>query len=517
MDETIRGKAPRFAEVKTQEHALLPWVAALAVFIVHAIGNAHYGYFRDELYFIICGFHPQWGYVDQPPIVPLLSAGTQIFGHSLFLLRLIPALFAAAGVYLTCFLAVEFGGSAFAQILATLVFLFTGVLTSFGMKVSTDTVGLFTWPLLALLLVRIVKGGDARLWLAVGAIAGVSIESKYSVLFFIAALLIGLALTPQRRILANRWCAAGCALAILIALPNLLWQMHYGLPMLELLRNGQDGKNIIAGPLLYLAQEVLITHLFLFVVWVIGLVWLLRSASYRFLGYAYIVLIAEMLAFHGKHYYPADVYPILIAAGGVQIESWARKPLARNVVLAGVLVTGPLFVPFSLPILSEPAFLSYQARVGDILHVPKSALATEHGREVTPLPGDWADMHGWPELAQLVRSIYDALPPAERAQAVVKASNYGEASAIAFFAPDVPIVSGHNQYWLWGPRGYTGNVLIDVNGDCGAKDHVFRHARRAATFDAPYAIGYERNIPIMVCRGIKEPVAKIWPAVKEYM
>ncbi|HEV7180572.1 MAG TPA: glycosyltransferase family 39 protein, partial [Candidatus Baltobacteraceae bacterium] len=175
----------------------IPLIAAAIVFIVHLAANPHYGYFRDELYFIICGFHPQFGYVDQPPVVPLLSAGSQLFGHSLFLLRAVPAAFAAGGVYVTCLLAAEYGGGAFAQLLAALVFFFTGVLSSFGMKVSTDEVGLFTWPLLALLIVRITKGADPRLWLAAGAVAGLSIESKYSVFFFLAALLAGLLLAPQ--------------------------------------------------------------------------------------------------------------------------------------------------------------------------------------------------------------------------------------------------------------------------------------------------------------------------------
>lgn len=495
----------------------MAWLAAAVVLLVHALGNAHYGYFRDELYFIVCGRHPQWGYVDQPPVVPLLAAATQVFGHSLFLLRLVPALFAAAGVYVTCLLAVELGGGAFAQALATLAFLFAGVLLSFGQKVGTDEVGLFTWPLLALLLVRLVKAGDLRLWLAVGLVAGLSVESKYSVLFFIAALTAGLLLTPQRRVLFNRWCAAGFAVAALIALPNFLWQAHYGFPMWELLRAGQQGKNVIAGPLLYLLQEVLITNLFLFPVWVIGLVCLLRNPQLRFLGYGYVLLIAEMLAFHGKHYYPANVYPILIAAGAVAIESWTSRLLpARIAIAAYALILGPLFVPFSLPILSEPAFLAYQHRVGAILHLNRSVLSTEHGRERVPLPGDYADMHGWPELASTVRDVYVKLSPAERSRAVVVASNYGEASAIAFFAPDVPVVSGHNQFWLWGPPAYDPDVVIDVNGDCGAAQHLFASAQTATTFDAPYAIGWETNVPIMVCRGPRVALSALWPKKKFY-
>ncbi len=189
----------------------VPAVAALATLAIHLAGNPHYGFFRDELYFIICGFHPAFGYVDQPPVVPLLAAGSQLFGHSLFALRALPAIFAAAGVYVTCLLALELGGAAFAQILAAIAFFFANVLMSFGGKVGPDMVGLWLWPLAALYVLRIAKGADPRWWLAAGAAIGMSLESKYSAIFFAVALIAGLALTPQRRALASPWFLAGAA------------------------------------------------------------------------------------------------------------------------------------------------------------------------------------------------------------------------------------------------------------------------------------------------------------------
>ena len=496
----------------------IPLVTAGAVLVAHLIGNPHYGFFRDELYFIICGFHPQFGYVDQPPVIPLLSALTQVFGHSLFLLRAVPALFAAAGVYVTCLLVEDFGGGAFAQIVAALIFFFTGVLMNFGMKVSPDTIGLFTWPLMALLVVRLTKGADPRLWIAAGAAAGFSIESKYSVLFFLAALIAGLLLTPQRRILATPWFAAGVALALLIALPNFLWQWHYGFPMLELLKAGQSGKNVIVGPLVYLGQEILITGLFLAVVWIIGLFWLFGSNSYRFLAYMYVVLIGEMMLFHGKHYYPADVYPIPIAAGAVLIERWTRaNAVARTMVPTSIIVIGLAFLPTAMPVLPEPAFVSYYAALGKALHISRTAGETEPGRDQSALPGDWADMHGWPQMAATVKSVYDSLPEKERERAVVFAGNYGEASAIEFFAPGLPVISEHNQYWLWGTKGYDGNVFVQVNGSCFHSNNLFVSRTRAATVTDPWAINYENNIPVWVCRGIKKPLAQVWPSIKLYL
>jgi Dolichyl-phosphate-mannose-protein mannosyltransferase len=499
------------------ESSRIPLVAALVVFVVHVVANPHYGFFRDELYFIICGRHPQWGYVDQPPVVPLLAALSQAFGHSLLLLRAVPALFAAGGAYVTCLLVLEFGGGAFAQVLAALVYFFTPVLTSFGMKAGTDEVGLFTWPLIALLVVRLTRGADARWWLLVGALAGISLQSKYSVIFFLVALVAGLLATGERRALWTPWFAAGGGVAALIALPNLAWQAHYGFPMMELLRNGQNGKNVIPSPALYALQELLITNPLLAPAWLAGLFWLLFAPRFRFLAYAYIVLIAEMLGLHGKHYYPANVYPILIAAGGVAFEAWTgRLRLLRGPVLAYAFLAGLLMLPDVLPILPEATFVAYSQARDRALHVSEKMTETEHGREDSLLPADWADMHGWPEMAAATQRVYDALPPAERSRAVVLAGNYGEASAVAFFTPDVPVVSPHNQFWLWGTHGFSGNPIVQINGTCFEKRKLFRSRTRAATFSSPYAINYENDIPIWICRDPVEPLAAVWPEIKNY-
>jgi len=505
--------------LSTSDRLRIPLIAALATFGLHLAGNPHYGFFRDELYFIVCGQHPQWGYVDQPPVACLLAAATQMFGHSLVLLRAFPAFFAAAAVYVTCLLATEMGGGAFAQILAALVVFFAPVLMSFGMKVSPDTPGLWLWPLTALYSLRLAKGADPRGWLWVGVIVGACLQSKYSVVFFFAALLLGLLFTPERKILFSRWFLAGCGVCGFIALPNFLWQAYYGFPMLELLRNGQHGKNLIVGPALYLFQQLFITNVFLSLVWIIGLVWLLASAQLRFLGYTYIILIVFMMVLHGKHYYPADVYPYLMAAGAVAIEAWTHRWKAlRSVVAASIISLGLVFVAFTMPILGEEQMVAYAGRLLGILHVPRGAVATEHGRLPT-LPQDWADMHGWPELAAVVGKVYESLPPADRAQAAIVAQNYGEAAAIDFFGKPYglpPVISGHNQYYLWGTHGASGNVIIDVAGDCGAREHLFDSSERAATFTSPWVMPYENDIPIMVCRGIHKPLAELWPRIKSY-
>lgn len=536
MEPPVRGKTPRSHTIvplvpkgsrgwlepayngrMERKRIIIPAVAAAATFVFHLAANPHYGFFRDELYFIICGRHPQWGYVDQPPITPLLAAASQLFGHSLVLLRAISAAFGAASVYVICLLALEFGGGAFAIIFAAIAGALCPVLAAFAMKVGPDMVGLWLWPLAALYALRIVKGGDERQWLAAGAAIGFSFESKYSVVYFAIATIVGLLLTPQRRILRSPWFAAGAALAILIALPNVLWQAHYGFPMWELLRNGQLGKNVTLSPIDYVLAELLITNPLLALIWIAGLVWTLLHERTRFLGVAYIALIAAMIGSHAKHYYPADVYPIFFAAGAVAIETAARKLVVlRAALAAATAIAGLVLLPYVEPVLPEQTFISFNQTVGP--RIGMRLAVTEHAKQ-TWMSQDWADMHGWPQLADTVAGVYASLSPDERRRAVIVASNYGEAASIEFFrgADLPPVISGHNQYFLWGTHGASGDVLIDVGGDCGASSHLFHSSRRAATFSAPYVMPYEDRLQIMACTGITKPLAEIWPHVKNYI
>jgi hypothetical protein len=513
-------RAIRIDRVRPRDEAIaagraIPLASALVALVLHAAGNPHYGFFRDELYFIVCGWHPAIGYVDQPPVVPLLSAFSQAFGISLFALRVIPAFFAAFSVYVACRFAAELDGGPFAQILAGLVTLVSPELVTAGMRFSPDTLQVWLWPLIALYVLRIAKGADRRLWLWVGFLTGFAGMAKYSVAFFIFALIAGLLATPQRKIMANRWFAGGVLIALAIMAPNIWWQIAHGLPMLELLRNDY-GKYLMLWPPLPVQQIIVMSPL-LSIVWITGLIYLLRKRELRWLGVTYLVLITVMTALKAKNYYPAPIYPYLIAAGAVPIEQWAAKrPAWRSVIPAIVLLFAIPALPFVMPVLplkTEIAYQQFLTRTSHIrfhvMHVKSSATPIQY----------FADMTGWPELTQTVAHVYATLPAEQRSQAAIFTSNFGEASAIDIYGKDYglpPALSGNNNYWIWGPRGFTGNVMIDVNGDLRTDRKRFKHADVVAVFRNRYAMPYEDDLPIILCRGIKTPLPRLWPKLKDY-
>jgi len=494
----------------------LPWIAAALTLIFHAFGNAHYGFFRDELYFIACGRHPDVGYVDQPSLAPLMSAASQVFGPSLFLLRFVAATCAAAAVFVTCLLVDDLGGGAFAQVIAAICVALAPVLASFGTKVSTDMLAPSLWPLAALCTFRALNR-DPRWWLGVGLALGVAFNSKYSAIFFGAALVAGAIVSGQGRRLVNHWFVLGALLGVALALPNAAWQLVHGLPMLELLRNGAAGKNVVLSPPQFVLQQILILNPVLSLVWIAGLAWSLMHRSLRWIGVAFLLLIILMIALHAKDYYPAAFYPILFAAGGCAIEAWTLRARWTRPLVAGVLaVCGLILLPFAMPILPVGTFIAYQSA----FHLKPHS--REH-MELGVLPQDFGDMFGWPEMTGAIAAAYSSIPPDERSRVLIYTANYGEAAAIDFFGGGhrlPPATSHHNQYYLWGTRGYTARdpIVISINVSQSDMRKSFRSVRLENEYaGAPLAIPLERDDPILISTGLKRPLARAWPfTVKLY-
>jgi hypothetical protein len=486
--------------------------------LIHLLANGGYGVFRDELYFIVCGRHPDWGYVDQPPLVPLIAAGSwALAGGSVTLFRLSAALVMALTVGATAEFTRTLGGGRFAQSLAGLCTLAAPVFLANGVFVGTDLLQPLTWLGAAWCLVKLAQSHDERWWIAFALVIAFSLWSKYAIVFFVGALAAGVLFTPLRRSLLKPWVYGAAALAAVLILPNVLWQAAHHWPFFELGSAGVHGKNRVLSVGAFFGQQFLIVGPTLALVWIAGLFKFAYKPSdpaWRVFPIAYALLAAFFILEHGKANYLMPLYPVLFGGGALFWEALLKPLWARAVALALVASMGVMLAPLALPVLPEETYIAYAGALG----ISPKATAGEN-LKLARLPQHFADMHGWPEMAAKVAAIYHALPAADRQRAVFFGTNYGEAAAIDVYGRALglpPAISGHNQYWVWGPRGADGSVIIEIGGR--RDDHLkdFRSVELGATLDDPYAMPYETNQPVWIERGLKRPLSELWPRLKHY-
>ncbi len=510
---------------------------AAASFVLHMVFNGRYGYFRDEFNYIICGNHPAWGYVDQPPLVPILSRIFRtVFGDSLRSIRLMPALSASALILLTGVITRELGGKRFAVVLSALTILIAPIYLSGGSLLTSNCcLEVLLWMGCAYFAILAAKrdqphystpsgeertGWGPRYWLWFGVVAEIGLQEKYSIAVLGFAIVVGLLLTGQRRFLLSPWMWLGGAAAFLIFLPNLLWSVANHWPFVQLMRNLKaEGRDVALSPWQYFSQQFLLIHPVSALIWITGVIAFLttrRFRAYRFLGFAYLVGFAVFAILKGKNYYLAPIYPVYLAAGCVVIDdaidrlrqAWL-KPLIVVLLLAG----GAVFAPLVVPILPIEQFVSYMQRLP--IKVPRS----EHSHMRALLPQHYADQFGWNEIVDEVAIAWNQIPNEERKDCGIFAQDYGQAGAIDFLGPKYGLpqsLSGHRSWWLWGPRGYSGNCLIVLDDSRQRLEAHFEHVDFVGiSRDNPYAL--EREIPVFICRGAKSgSLEQAWPSLKKW-
>ena len=505
-----------------------------------------YGYFRDEFYYIACGRRLAWGYVDHGPLVALQARlATFLFGSSILGIRMLSFLSGATRVFLTGLLAHALGGRRPAQALAMLCVLLAPAYLGIDSFLSMNSVESLFWMSSLLALLEITKLTSSKqialpwqvshapqaarlrtLWIFLGISSGLGLLNKPSMTFFLLALLAALLLSPHRRVLFTRYAALGIALLVLIALPNVLWQIHNGWPTLEFLRNGKlENKNVHLGPLAFLVGQIMPLNPASALVWIPGLVYLLRRRHRRWLGITYLLFLAMMLAFGAKDYYVQPIYPVLFAAGGLAWERrfanrrrvQANRALAFPAATATLVLTGVLLLPLAIPVLAPDAWIRYTRAT----HLDTQSSKTEN-QDLGPLPQFFSDRFGWQEETDAVARINASLSPADQAKAAVLATNYGEAASLLFLGPRSglklpPVVSGHNNFYLWGPQHITGEVLIVINGATPEEMHKFYdEVTVAAVMNHPFAMPFEhRNI--YLCRHRKKNLTEDWRSLKHYI
>ena len=479
--------------------------------------NGDYGYHRDELYFIVCGQRPDWGYVDQPPLVPLLAALMHwLFPDSLTMFRLIPALAHAGTVALTAETACKLGGGTWAQLLAGMTVLLCPLLLAFGTIFYLDSLQPIAWLFCAYALIRIIRDKDERWWLPMGVVIGLAFVAKYNIAFWVVALLLGLLLTSARGRLARPrpWIAA--AVAALIVLPNLLWQWAHGWPFLEIGAAVVAGKNLVQAPWTFVLIQMRDLNPVAAPIWLAGLAAFAfwdRFADLRAIAIAYLLLLAAMIMLHAKSYYLSGAYPVLFAGGAVALEAWLASRRLRAALLAVVVLLSLPLLPFVVPLLPIERFAAYQRFLG------VAPQGTDPKLVLGRLPQLYAEMFGWRELAAQVGHAYQSLSPTERANAVFFANNYGEAAAVDIFGKPwglPPSIGAHNNYYLWGPRGHVGDVVIHLGGSREDLLKVYASVEAMGKTDNPWALPLETGQTIWICRGRFKRLDDDWPNLKPY-
>ncbi len=492
---------------------------AVAACLLHFVASGRYGFFRDELYYAACGEHLAWGYVDHAPLIAVIARLTRaLLGDSLFALRFFPALAGGAKVLLAGWMARELGGRRFAQFLAAIAVLLAPVYLTFDNFLSMNAFEPVFWMACAAIVMRIVKTGKQRLWLLFGLIAGLGVLNKHSMLFFGLGIFVGLLLTPERRLLRNKWIWLGGLVAFLIFLPNIAWEARNGWPTLEILRIVGKFKNTQVTALSFILQQTLLTQPVATPIWLAGLYFFLRTdngKAYRLLGWSYLVVLTEMLILKGKIYYLAPVYPMLFAAGAVWMEARIRQRKwnwLKPALVSALMISGLVVAPLALPLLPVDAMVRYCKFWG-------VAGVRVENHDLGKLPQLFADMFGWEDQVSTVAGVYRSLPVQERAKCAILASNYGEAGAIDYFGPAYGLpkaISNHNSYYLWGPRGYWGEVVITVGLTAEDLQPLFNDIEKATTVSNEYAMPDENNIPLYICRKPKKSLQEAWPQLKLY-
>ena len=492
---------------------------AAAKLLIHLYAGRHYGYFTDERYYLACARHLAWGYVDQPPLIAFITRfGVLLFGESLSAIRFLPALAGVAKVVLTGLIAREMGGGRFAQGLAALAVLAAPGFLGMDNLLSMNAYEPLFWLGCAYVILRIIHTGNQKLWLWVGLWAGLGLLNKHSMLIFAFGFVAGLILTRERRCFRSPWFWIGGLLALLIFLPNLLWNIQNHFPFLELQANIRAaGRNVALSPLAFWGQEALALLPLSLPIW-LGGIWFCffteKGKTCRVLGWACLITFAVIFTLNPRVYYIWPAIPILLAAGSVFWESVLIRPRLRWIRFAYpalMVLMGALLAPMMLPVLSPETYIRYAVA----LHLETPAIEKW---KLGPLPQIYASQFGWEEMVATVAEVYKSLPPDVRPKTAIFAQNFGQAGAIDLFGTKYGLpkaISGHQNYFLWGPRDYTGESVIVMQGRQEELEQVYVSVEKRAHVFHPYSMPREQ-FDVFYCRGLKAPLQQMWPMVKNW-
>lgn len=475
---------------------------AVAAAAVHIATNGRYGFHRDELQFLSDARHLDWGYVPYPPLTPFIERiGLSLFGLSLIGLRMFSVVGQAMVIVVSGLMARDLGGGRSAQVATALAVALSPLPIFEATEFQYTSFAFLWWVLVAWFTILLLKTQNPRYWLAIGVALGVGLLTKYSIVFFIAGILVGMAFSPARRFFATRWFWSGVALALLIFLPNLIWLVHHDFISYKFLqhihaRDVDEGR--AEG---FLVQQFLVcANVFAVPVWLIGLFAFLRDRRYRMIAWMYLVPLLVFWFDKGRFYYVAEAYPMLIAMGAVtcerwltRIPTWAQRTV-EAVFFAGLFVAGGYFFAGWVPFASSG---------------PLRDFALRHSE-------DLREEIGWDELVKSVAHVRDSLPADQQASLGILVGNYGEQGAIEMFGPAYhlpPPISMTNSAWLRGYPSPPPTTLIVLGSSLEWADHNFSGCRVAGQIGNALGVKNEESeyhSDVFVCGPPRQPWPEFW-------
>jgi hypothetical protein len=475
------------------------WLLAAGKVVLHLV-TTRLSFHRDELYFISASKRLAPSYVDFQPMTPVLVRAVRfVFGESLWGIRLIPGLAGATLIVLAAMLARELGGERRAQIFAAFVVLVIPFFVGANSALNTVSLELPAWMLTALLLARVERTGDPRVWPWIGAAIGLAILVKFTVLGYLVGIPIAIVATPLRKHLRSPWLWLGGAIAIAIALPSLVWQFAHDLPVVEFVSHQSGGGKVLglSGRLGFLASLLIFSGPIGLFVLVPGIKWLLRDERRRAIAIATFIPIVVFFVASGKGYYAGPAMAVMLTAGAVAVAQ--RRQRIPRVLVAGLIVNLLIGLPLLVPIVP----VSWLQESKDL------AQATELGERL-----------GWDDLAaQVGRAVHD-LPEEDQAKAVIVTDTYATPAAIEYYAAryDLPVaVSGHNSSYLWWPKIPADHVAITLGLDGAEVRHLYREAVRIDTVRNRFGVqNYEWGKPIWIARHPKVTVDELREALRNF-
>lgn len=501
----VKGTAQRWFKRGTA----LVLSLALVKLLLHLLTNGEYGFHRDEFYYIAGGLRPDWGYVDHPPITPLLAGmAYSLFGTSISGLRLLPAVAGASIVFFAGVMARQMGGGRTAQGLAAFAVLVSPLYLLTNTLFQTVTFDQLAWVVCSLLLLRLINEDRPQFWVWIGLVIGIGLQTKYTILLWALGLVVAVILTDRRSHLQTVWPWLGGLIALTLFLPNLIWQVAHGWPSLEFIANNSANAQDESSLLLFFLLQLPLVGPFSFPLLLAGLYYCFSSpgARYRAVGWIYVIIMILLAVVGGKPYYSGPLYPVMLAAGAVAVEHYVRRTERWYLQKAcfAVVALNLLLAPLTLPVVPKPLFSQMQD------YYPSN---------------DFAEMFGWQELTQSVARAYRSLPPEEQAQTIILASSYGAAGALELHGPrfglpgfaEGKVFSGHNSYYFWGPPDQEVDSVIAVGFREEALKESCAAVKEAGVVTNRFDIrNEEAGRPIYLCRGLVAPMSEIWPLLRHF-